>query len=259
MQKNKYYFLSGGKGAEKRTGEKSRKDFMCHVASFTLIELLVVIAIIAILAGMLLPALSRAREMARQTACSSMSKNLTIAVLLYQDDNKEYYPKNNGKYPPDFSVSAPIYFVPISLYLMKNPPATYDSATAKKFWCPTVAATARNFEAVKFPYGLNLALSYKGSNSQLSRKDMKGVPSRQIMLAETQYAGTDAVNDWKDGYYSAGTRWVYGRHGSPANMGKITGNCTTSYCDGSIRSVKVKTIKTANNNAMPWDENCDGK
>ena len=143
---------------------------------------------------------------------------------------------------------------------MKNPPETYDSATAKKFWCPTVAATAAlNFQAVSFPYGLNLALSYKGSNSQLSRKDMKGVPSRQIMLAETQYAGTDAVNDWKDGYYSAGTRWVYGRHGKSVNMGKVKGNCTVSYLDGSIRNVEVKTLQTANNNSMPWDENCDGK
>ena len=259
MQKNKYYFLSGGKLKQNRTGEKSRKDFMCHVASFTLIELLVVIAIIAILAGMLLPALSRAREMARQTACSSMSKNLTLAVLLYQDDNKEYYPKNNGKYPPDFSVSAPIYFVPISLYLVKQPPTAYDSNIAKKFWCPTTAVTAPNFQAVKFPYGLNLALSFKNSNTQFSRKDMKGIPSRQIMIAETQYAGTDPENDWKEGYYSAQSKWVYGRHGSAANMGKVKGNCTVSYCDGSIRSVQVRTLQTANNNPMPWDENRDGK
>lgn len=98
---------SGAVGGEGCRGgsKKTRKSSLTGLLGFTLVELLVVIAIIAILAGMLLPALGRARHKARQGACLSNLRQVGLAFMIYLPDHEDRFPdrrdlKKNLGYRP---------------------------------------------------------------------------------------------------------------------------------------------------------------
>ena len=121
------------------------------VRGFTLIELLVVIAIIAILAGMLLPALAKAKGKANAIRCVGNVKQLMLAMNLYADENNDLLPPGHFRWLPTGAQVSETWAHHLLPYLGMP---TYQGSTPNVFVCPKGPTTGPSMPAWN-PWGIN--------------------------------------------------------------------------------------------------------
>jgi prepilin-type N-terminal cleavage/methylation domain-containing protein len=182
---------------------------------FTLIELLVVIAIIAILAGMLLPALAIAKEKANRTVCLNNFRQIGLQMQFYTDDNRDYFPGHrNGNLNTDDANASLTNWWGTTIFGYKNP-------ITNLFKCPSIkgrrldngVAWEWKFDCHKVGYGYNgffLGIHPYGENSV----SVAGIAfttkpwfKRSQLLSPTQTICVGDAMPKADGYWSSSLWW----------------------------------------------------
>ncbi len=198
-------------------------SFRQHLRSFTLIELLVVIAIIAILASMLLPSLSKAREAAKKSSCASQIKQLGQYFFLYADDYEENLPFCIGT---KWSQAYANYWVDGSFakaYIGYTSERKEDSLYA----CPSHLTKETNPYAF-LGYGYNYYIGYQTSANSLR---VHPRTSETMFLIEKGWTNGDECKGYP--WYAYAPTTATSRF--PYTLGRRhTGSCNMMFLDGHV-------------------------
>jgi len=213
--------------------------------AFTLIELLVVIAIIAILAALLLPALAKAKERARNITCLSNLKQWGLAFRMYAEDNDDQVPEEGDVVVPIYlSVNADAWYNRISplidqpslvsLYTA-TPPSPPLPGDKTIYACPTAPKPSftPSVGRAYFMYGMNGRLCINRPAGGGPRTTPNTRMSSIVNPADTVFVGEVDGNSATAGIAQSNVtrRYAIGRH---------TGRGNFAMCDGSTRSIPYR-------------------
>ena len=206
--------------------------------SFTLIELLVVIAIIAILASMLLPALSKARERARTTTCAARLKELGTFMMMYVDNSRGWFPACSDPTgtEPQWAPSLVENNSSITQVMFTCPSASKDKNGVNEwFFHPTAWRT--NLDRSQYGYNIN----FNGySETQGIKQSHLRQPSKTFLLLDSKRLNdTEENGNWRI-LFDFRLNWnssVY--YGEPAGQGRHGGVVNTACGDGHVESVRT--------------------